>query len=994
MHWLTVERGHEGHLSTTLFIPFDKKDGLAALLANCRRIVAVLDRQGPAPPADGTVEARDQYARAHNGIRMVVNVLNAFASPRSLMESPQTHVIETREAALPVNKRFSPVSTFVRIRRDVFPIAEHIWMAEWLPTVPQPVLRTAVATFLDIMAGKNEQLDFRAGTVPEAAIEAIVARPTPQPRPQLTADPARVNQLVDMGFGRHGAERALLRARNNVAAAADLLLSMPHLFPDEAPSTPVPEASASATPAGEATSGATDAPTTENGGSSAPAEGTAEAEAKTSGSAAASGATTPTGEAAMDVDTVPSPTTIWEGQRAELEKLRAAAKPSLAPRALELLDRVEELVFDLLPAFPSGVDGADFIVNHIKQVVAETPRREDAVSSRLRLLSVFARAASIIELPKEKSKEAMDVLMSIDISLKPRPEWLAAFFLAIESVLLMTNTVIDVKIGEETVTAATVIRTVDFGDATERLIKLCTETLAVEDLTQEEVMAVMRLLVILTRHDPKLCSIDLMRSIFTLFKPSGSNLAGSHPLLAMIARHAFDDKKALRDIMRREIREWMNPARNKVTDVAHFVRQLRQMAYRDSDSFIDAVQDECELLQNDPPNGVYHIRPKGSGIAEEDDTGGKEDKGDDKMASQVSVSNDPFKSSAVDTFESNEVMDYLMAELGSAMRIIQQEEVANRAGTPYSDAMTQSFTYAGLILSIVTELVGSYFSAKNAFMASVRQGGLYGVVKGKSGIAAVINDLTCNVTLSDVQERTRGTSSPAASRRLNLSSWATSLVVALCAQVTPASDIKDVPEGLVAVRKAVLDGVAKALKDSAVASPDPGARYGRLWGLGRLVHRLLTVTPLVVPRPGDDSGLHLAKTMLEKNFVSIMTATVSEIDLNYPDIKNVLVSLLRALELLTKISIKWGKTDNKSKDGEQGAVEDDDEDSDLSEDASDISMSDEIDDEAPDLYRNSALGILGGDIDNDDDEDDMDEDEMDDEDDLVRCDVFFADSCS
>lgn len=56
--------------------------------------------------------------------------------------------------------------------------------------------------------------------------------------------------------------------------------------------------------------------------------------------------------------------------------------------------------------------------------------------------------------------------------------------------------------------------------------------------------------------------------------------------------------------------------------------------------------------------------------------------------------------------------------------------------------------------------------------------------------------------------------------------------------------------------------------------------------------------PHTSPRQVNNTGLHMAKTMLEKNFVGILTNALGEIDLNYPDVRNVLVTLLRALEHL------------------------------------------------------------------------------------------------
>lgn len=987
------ERGAEGYISTTLFIPFDKKGGMGVMLGNIRRIVAQLDKMPDVPTEERTTQQRDQIAQCHAGIRIVVSVLNAFASPRSIIESPQTHVIEQREMSLPANKRFSSMNTFVRIRRDILPISRHIWMAEWLPTLPHNMLRLAIATFLEIMAGQHEEVEARV-PMPEPEQPAVV-RPAFHTRPQLTADPARVAQLVDMGFGRNSAERALLRARNNVATATDLLLSMPHLFPEE-PTTPAePEAAAgdaaAAAPGAEASAAAPgDAPTTtvttppnEETGAPSAAEASSSAEAR---------------EAAMDVDPVPSPSTVYESQREELKKLRDEARPDLAPRALQLLDRVEDLVNDLLPAFPSGVEGANFVIDRIDEASKEEPRRNGAISARLRLFCVFARKPPPIELPVADSKRAMETIMALNVdTATPHPTYLATYLLAAESIFLMAYTVKDAKLGDEE--PIPVVRAADFGDAPDRLLQICHNTLSAENVSREEMMSVLRLTTILTRHDTKRCGPELVSHVLSAFKKADSKLAGCQPFLAMIARHAFDTKDTLRDVMRREIREWMTPQRNKVTDVNHFVRQLRQMAFRDPESFMDAVSHECALVSPSPPQSVYHVRAIDQATTEEGKGKGKEGKGKDQDGKDIAkdketgpAANDPFKSSTLDTFETHPVMDVLLGELGKSMRIIQQEEAAKRAGTERSAEATQAATqaaaeayaYAGLIISLITELVGSYFSAKKAFVAGLRHGALYGAGKGKVGIAAIISDFICCVTLGDVQEKISGSNGADEVRRLSLSSWASSLVVALCAHLTPTTDLKEVPEDLSAVRKAVLDGIAKALKDSTHSHLDLNSRYGRLWALGELIFRLLTARPSVIPRPTDDSSLHLAKTMLEKNFVSLMTSAVSEIDLNYPDIRNVLISLLKALEHLTKISIKWGKSDKK-KDGEEQGVDDQEEHHDDSEtdDESDVTMSDDDGDQTPDLYRNSALGILGGDMDDDVDED-MDEEDMEDEEDLME----------
>jgi E3 ubiquitin-protein ligase HUWE1 len=43
--------------------------------------------------------------------------------------------------------------------------------------------------------------------------------------------------------------------------------------------------------------------------------------------------------------------------------------------------------------------------------------------------------------------------------------------------------------------------------------------------------------------------------------------------------------------------------------------------------------------------------------------------------------------------------------------------------------------------------------------------------------------------------------------------------------------------------------------------------------------------------------------MLEKNFVATLTAALSEVDLNYPNVRGLVASILRPLENLYVVSI-------------------------------------------------------------------------------------------
>lgn len=125
-----------------------------------------------------------------------------------------------------------------------------------------------------------------------------------------------------------------------------------------------------------------------------------------------------------------------------------------------------------------------------------------------------------------------------------------------------------------------------------------------------------------------------------------------------------------------------------------------------------------------------------------------------------------------------------------------------------------------------------------------------------------------------------------------------SVIVALCVDTSSSLEVKDVSPELVSIRKFVLEAVSRAVKDLTL-SESLDARYGRLFALSDLCHRLLIVRFNAAARkPQDETPTHIAKVMLEKNFVSTLTNALAEVDLNYPNVRSLVAVILKPLEHL------------------------------------------------------------------------------------------------
>lgn len=102
---------------------------------------------------------------------------------------------------------------------------------------------------------------------------------------------------------------------------------------------------------------------------------------------------------------------------------------------------------------------------------------------------------------------------------------------------------------------------------------------------------------------------------------------------------------------------------------------------------------------------------------------------------------------------------------------------------------------------------------------------------------------------------------------------------------------------MTSIRKLVLESINRSIKD-ALATEPADVKYGRILALADLCHRLLSFRLSSVSRSSEEAPMHLAKIMLEKNYVATLTSVLAELDLNYPSMRTLVASVLRPLEYL------------------------------------------------------------------------------------------------
>ena len=274
-----------------LLVAFNRVGGLEALFGLCREFLTTIDMITQINADERSEVTKQELTHAFNGLKVALSLIQPLVSSRPLFDSTQTPLAITTDKKDTDAEYFEPHNFLVRMRHAALPLVRSVWEASWLPSAPIGVSKLVVHIVMELLNAENEEIKdvqtsasiLGGGGVGVPRIP--VATPTP--------DENRIRQLMDMGFPRSAAERALLRTRNNVNAATELLLAQPYPFPPDP--DPAPEAQPAATEGETAAQGEAAA---------APAEGQAEVAVEGDSAPAA-----PTEDTSTVPEIEPTPTT-------------------------------------------------------------------------------------------------------------------------------------------------------------------------------------------------------------------------------------------------------------------------------------------------------------------------------------------------------------------------------------------------------------------------------------------------------------------------------------------------------------------------------------------------------------------------------------------------------------------------------------------------------------------------------------------------------------
>lgn len=222
-------------------------------------------------------------------------------------------------------------------------------------------------------------------------------------------------------------------------------------------------------------------------------------------------------------------------------------------------------------------------------------------------------------------------------------------------------------------------------------------------------------------------------------------------------------------------------------------------------------------------------------------------------------------------------------------------------------------------------------------------------------------------------------------KKLATSNCAIDVIVSLCnktgentlpkAEASQMSPYIETEPDLLFVRKFVLEHALKAFKDANTSEEGLDLKYSRLLGIADIFSRMVSqrANGEMLTQNADltPNLKQMAKIMYEKNFITILTTAISDIDLNYPNAKRVVKYILKPLKWLCFVAMDL------STHYDDSSAPDSADESEIST-ASDDDLVENAREETPDLFRNSTLGLFEphDDYETEDEEDEDDEEIM------------------
>lgn len=267
------------------------------------------------------------------------------------------------------------------------------------------------------------------------------------------------------------------------------------------------------------------------------------------------------------------------------------------------------------------------------------------------------------------------------------------------------------------------------------------------------------------------------------------------------------------------------------------------------------------------------------------------------------------------------------------------------------------YIYRCFILQCLTELLSSYNRTKIEFINFKRSAPPQAMTPSKPR-SSVVNYLLFDLIPVGTLDHTESTS---LRKKSVTASWADSVLTALLSKTgehpidkeREPYDSENEPD-LLFVRRFVLENILKAYREATLSNEPLDLKYSRLLALADLMTHIMSGKEnagMSDTSTASTSQKQLRRLMFEKGFVSALTSSIADIDLDFPNAKRAVKYILRPLKTLTTTAVSLSDLALISATPGQN---DDEE----IESATSISDPEDEREETPDLFRNSTLGMF------------------------------------
>ncbi|KAH8730382.1 hypothetical protein GQ44DRAFT_823136 [Phaeosphaeriaceae sp. PMI808] len=520
-------------------------------------------------------------------------------------------------------------------------------------------------------------------------------------------------------------------------------------------------------------------------------------------------------------------------------------------------------------------------------------------------------------------------------------------------------------------------------------------------------LSVTRVLVMLTRKRIIAVRLAEKRNVQRLFlmvkQLAGITNESLRSAFMIVLRHMIEDYNMIRQIMETDIQQMFESRDRRQTDTTAYTRQMYAHAIREPEIFVEVTNEKLQLMRFESNNRqqILMLKKDESFSVEPSATSGLSDgpaeedrpKESTEAPKQIILERTKTADLKIPVVENSDgVIHYLLCELLAYKEIDDVPEPVKPAdippeaeGSEEATASTPTLTpatgapeasktekpvfkadanpiyiYRCFILKCLAELLHSYNRTKIEFINFSRKADPYLTTpsKPRSGVLNyLLNGLVPIGTLSHEGDL-------AFRKKLATSNCAIDVIVSLCNKTgehavpkseIPLSPYAETEPDLLFVRKFVLEHALKAFRDANSSDEPLDMKYSRLLNISDIFSRMVSQRPngeMITQIADMTPNLkQMAKIMYEKNFITILTTAISDIDLNFPNAKRVVKYILKPLKWLTYVAMDLSMhydTSSSPDSAEEYEIST----------ASDDDLVDNMREETPDLFRNSTLGMF------------------------------------